>query len=202
MRSNYENLIGENLGQIYRTSEDLEMRLPALRRGRQFLFRAFGEECCLDPQGVTFSENPDTGPRALLATLYALHVRREPLRLEPYKAFKDLPNTMPYHGAFAANSERILVPYVPRIEKQKEHIRRTFEGSGDPKGFSGDLTLLLYPLPKIALLYIIYLADDEFPASVTCLFSANAPSFLPVDGLADVAEYTAKGIIRLCGKEL
>ena len=39
--------------------------------------------------------------------------------------------------------------------------------------------------------------DEEFPASVTCLFSQNALSFMPLDGLADVAEYTSKAIIQL-----
>lgn len=202
MNTNYANFIGKNLEQIYRASDDLDKRLPALKRGRQFQFMAFGEECCLGPEGVTFSENPDTGPMALLVTLYALHASRELLQLEPYKAYKDLPNTTPYHGAFAVNSERVLVPHVPAIEKRREHILRIFEGVKDPKGVPGDLSFLLYPLPKIGLLYIIYLADDEFPASVTCLFSANALSFMPPDGLADVAEYTAKGIIHLCGKEL
>lgn len=202
MNTNYAILIGDNLEQIYRDSDGLDKRLPALKRGKQFHFRAFGEECCLDPVGVTFSEDPDSGPRALLVTLYALHASREPLRLEPYKAFKDLPNTAPYHGAFAANSERILVPHVPEMERRKERICKIFGGIGNPKGISGDLTFLLYPLPKIGLLYIVYLADDEFPSSVTCLFSSNALSFMPIDGLADVAEYTAREIIRLCGKEL
>jgi hypothetical protein len=52
-------------------------------------------------------------------------------------------------------------------------------------------------LPKVALCYIFYLPDEEFPASVTCLFSQNALSFMPLDGLADVAEYTSKVIIQL-----
>ena len=33
---------------------------------------------------------------------------------------------------------------------------------------------------------------EEFPAAVTILFAANATNHLPVDGLADVAEHTAK----------
>jgi len=52
-------------------------------------------------------------------------------------------------------------------------------------------------LPKIALCYIFYLPDEEFPASVTCLFSNNARLFMPLDGLADVAEYTSRRIIEI-----
>jgi hypothetical protein len=47
------------------------------------------------------------------------------------------------------------------------------------------------------LCYIFYRADEEFPASVTCLFSNNAPDFMPIDGLADVGEYTSKKILAL-----
>jgi hypothetical protein len=36
---------------------------------------------------------------------------------------------------------------------------------------------------------------------VTCLFSANALSFIPLDGLADVAEYTSNKIIQVIRKE-
>jgi len=49
-------------------------------------------------------------------------------------------------------------------------------------------------LPKIALLLIFYLPDEDFPASATCLFSTNALSFMPLDGLADVAE-TSKALM-------
>jgi hypothetical protein len=52
-------------------------------------------------------------------------------------------------------------------------------------------------LPKIALCYIFYEADDDFPASVTCLYSNNANQFMSVDGLADVGEYTSRKIINL-----
>ncbi|MBS3906549.1 MAG: DUF3786 domain-containing protein [Syntrophaceae bacterium] len=41
------------------------------------------------------------------------------------------------------------------------------------------------------------LPDEEFPARVTCLFASNADHILPVAGLADVAEYTARKIIQL-----
>ena len=38
-------------------------------------------------------------------------------------------------------------------------------------------------------------------AIVTCLFSANALSFIPLDGLADVAEYTSDKIIQVIRRQ-
>jgi len=83
------------------------------------------------------------------------------------------------------------------IRERKEEIKAVFDGED---GHDGDFSFILYPLPKIALYYIFYLADEEFPASVTTLFCDNALSFMPLDGLADVAEYTSKEIIRLVNK--
>jgi hypothetical protein len=198
MTTNYEKLIRENLSLAYQNAETaLEETLPARRDGYRLAFAAFGEECSLDPHGVLLSGMPDLGPRGLIISLYAVHSKGEPIMLEPFKAFKDLPGSMPYQGAFAVNSERVLVPHVLKIKERSEKIIQAFHGQKGAAGAAGDFSLLLYPLPKIALLFVFYLPDEDFPASATCLFSANAISFMPLDGLADVAEYTSKSLIAL-----
>jgi len=50
---------------------------------------------------------------------------------------------------------------------------------------------------KIALCYLFYEADEDFPASATCLYSTYAEQFLPVDALADVGEYTSRTILNI-----
>lgn len=198
MATNYEKIIQENLSRAYQKGEiKLEEMLPATRDGQRLVFRAFGEECSLKPEGVTFSGKTDPGPKGLVTSLYAAHSNPEPVILEPFKAFKDLPGTMPYQGAFTVNSERVLVPHVLKIREKADLILQSFSGQIHTAGAAGDFSLLLYPLPKIALLFIFYLPDEDFPASATCLFSANAISFMPLDGLADVAEYTSKSLIAL-----
>jgi hypothetical protein len=51
--------------------------------------------------------------------------------------------------------------------------------------------------PRFLFITSFYMPDEEFPASVTCLFPSNAMSSLPVAGLADTAECTAKKIIEV-----
>ena len=104
---------------------------------------------------------------------------------------------MPYVGAFATHTEKLLVPHVAKIKKSVLTITETLKGEEAPSGSGGDFSFIVYPLPKIALCYIFYETDDDFPASVTCLFSNNALQFLPVDGLADVGEYCSKTILKL-----
>jgi hypothetical protein len=97
----------------------------------------------------------------------------------------------------ATHTEQVLVPHVPKITAGLEVILRTLKGETAPAGTSGDTSFVVYPLPKIALCYILYEADEDFPAAVTCLYSSNACQFMPIDGLADVGEYTSKKIIDL-----
>ena len=198
MTSNYQKIIRENLTRTYENpSENLEKSLPAVKKEKLFYFKAFGEDCCLGPERVTLSEEPEEGPKGLLISLYANHSKLEPLQLVPFQSFKDLPGSMPYHGAFVSNSERILVPFVLSIKENQQIILDAFHGEKAPEGIAGDFSFVLYPLPKIAICYIFYLPDEEFSASATCLLSANASSFMPLDGLADVAEYTSRTILTI-----
>jgi len=116
---------------------------------------------------------------------------------KPLKAFKEFPDSMSYVGAFITHTEQLLVPRVDKIKKSVQMLIKTLNGKETPDGTGGNFSFIVYPLPKIALCYIFYEADDDFPASVTCLYSNNAQLFLPVDGLADVGEYCSKTILKL-----
>jgi len=198
MNNNYSKIIQNNLTQLYANlPENLAESLPAEQSNDQFTFDAFGEKCRIRPDVIILGEQDETGVLGILISLYALHSRPEPCMLEPLKAFKDFQNSTPYAGAFTTNTEKILVPQVEQIEKSQNHIITQLQGRDASSMVGGDFSFLVRPLPKIILGYVFYKADDEFPASATCLFSNNALSFLPIDALADVGEYTSKKILDL-----
>ena len=196
--NNYAKIVQSNLNRLYKSfPENLERTLPAERNKDSLLFQAFGERCELRPDGIFLRHIQQTGVIGILISLYALHAGLESSMLEPLKAFKDFPNSMPYAGAFVTHTQQILVPHVERIEKAKDQIMENLKGHNAPAYVENDFSFIVYPLPKIALCYIFYEADDEFSASVTCLYSNNALSFLPIDALADVGEYTSRKILDL-----
>ena len=176
--------------------EDLEKSLPAIRENDVFHLKAFGESWRISPKGIGLGEEMTTGPIGILIALYARNASKEAVQLNPLKSFKQIKGSMAYQSAFTVRSEISLVPYVTQIQVCKRKVIEAFDGY-ENEGTSGDFSFTLYPLPKIPLYYIFYLADEEFPASVTCLFAANAESFMPVDGLADVGELAAKKIIEI-----
>jgi len=198
MSNNYAKIVQVNLKKLYgNLPADLADALPAQKNGDSFLFEAFGETCEIRSDGIFLGDVRQTGVIGILISLYALNAGLETCLVEPLKAFKDLPNSMPYAGAFVTHTQQILVPYVEKIQTSTDRIIEMLNGCKAPVGTGGDFSFMVYPLPKIALCYIFYEADEDFPASVTCLYSNNAISFLPIDGLADVGEYTSKKILTV-----
>ncbi len=198
MPDNYAKIIEENLHLLYQAPlEQLSSTLPAERDGDCFVFEAFGDTCRIAPDGVFLYDRREIGVPGVLISLYARHAGPTPQIVAPLKAFKELSNSMPYAGAFTTHTETPLTPQVDRIEAAQSLITHALQGAPSSHLAGGDFSFLVRPLPKISLCYIFYRADEEFPASVTCLFSNNAPDFMPIDGLADVAEYTSKKILAL-----
>ena len=198
MGDNYAKIVRDNLKKLYKNlPADLADALPAQQNGDAFLFEAFGETCEIRSDGIFLSDVQQTGVIGILISLYALNTKLETCLIEPLKAFKDFPNSMPYAGAFVTHTQQILIPYVEKIQVSTHRIIETLNGCESPSNVGGDFSFMVYPLPKIALSYIFYEADEDFPASVTCLYSNNALSFLPIDGLADVGEYTSKKILDI-----
>ncbi|WDP93203.1 MAG: DUF3786 domain-containing protein [Desulfobacter sp.] len=202
MMDNYTRLIQDNLDKLYGSlPANLEQCIRAAREEDRFKLSAFGCDCTIAPDGISFKGPDDSGEtdpiRSLLVTLYALNATDTRISLTPFKAFKEFPDSMPYAGAFATHTEQLLAPHVSKIKSDIPKIMLTLAGQAAPHGTGGDFSFVVYPLPKIALCYIFYEADDDFPAGVTCLYSGNARQFMPVDGLADVGEYTSRRIIDL-----
>jgi hypothetical protein len=196
--NNYDEIIKKNLQRLYsQLPQDLAEKLPARRADDAFLFSAFGESCRITPESIKLGNKPEAGPPGIVISLYALQVDTVSCQLMPFKAFREMPDSMPYVGAFASHTERVLVDHIDKIEHKADRIAQQFKGSQEASKDAGDFSFIVYPLPKIALNYIFYRADDEFPATVTCLFSHNAAAFLPTDALADTGEYTSKKILDI-----
>ncbi len=198
MEDNYKRIVAANLAKLYANlPRDLADRMGASQSEEHFMFEAFGGVCQIEPQAIRLDDVFQTGVIGILLSLYALQADPAPCLLEPFKAYKDFPNSMPYAGAFVSHTEQILIPHVSALKAAQDRISQEFKGSDATTLGAGDFAWVVYPLPKIALGYIFYEADEDFSASVTCLFSNNANVFLPMDALADVGEYTSKKILAL-----
>ncbi|MBL0712735.1 MAG: DUF3786 domain-containing protein [Desulfosarcina sp.] len=198
--SNYAAVIRDNLQSAFQVGEAvLSERLKARSEAGELAFKAFGAECLLGRDGVRLNDETAQGPRGVIISLLARHARPTACIEEPWRAFRELPDSMPYVGAFRSHTELPLIPHVEDIRTRSSAIVAGLGGSIPERPVSGDFNLVLQPLPKIRLCYLFYRPDDEFPAQAICLFSANAQHFLPTDALADVGEYTSRAMMDMLG---
>ncbi|MFH0783299.1 MAG: DUF3786 domain-containing protein [Pseudomonadota bacterium] len=198
MSDNYVKIVQDNLERLYGNLPiDFSKNLPGEQVGEQFHFDAFGEKCVIDSKRITLGEEKHSSMFGLIISVYALNANSENCVLFPLKSFKEFPDSISHVAASAMPASKLLGPHVAAIKKAKQSIVETFNGENGPSEAGGDFSFILYPLPKIALCYTFYEADDDFPASVRCLYSNNANHFMPVSGLADVGEYTSKQILKL-----
>lgn len=196
----YEEIIRGYLDKAWaRSKEVLQRAIPAVLEATGALsFSAFGRRCTVERERVFFDGLVDLGPRAVLVAIYMARVPEQTASLHPLTAFKEIPNSGPYQAAFATHAEQVLVPHVPKIKMHLDHLLQIFSGHPNTDAPSGDFSFTLYPLPRLPLYYIIHEPDEEFPAAVTCLFGSGCASFMPLDALADVAEYTAQSLLEHC----
>lgn len=195
---NYEVIVRQNLARLYADLPgDLAANLPGEQDKDSFIFEAFGEKCRIEPDRIILGDGNHPSVLGILISLYAINCRPDPCVPFPFKAFREFPDSAPYVGAFTTHTEQVLAPRVDTIRENLPSIREILKGEDAPAGTGGDFSVVLYPLPKIALCYIFYEADEDFPASATCLYSNNAGLFLPVDALADVGEYTSRKILGM-----
>lgn len=202
MKDNYGEIQKIYLRKAWgRSLSELEAALPARRVGNGLQISAFGETCQLLPEQIILGGREIIGPTGILIALYASYVPAQEIVWYPLQSFKEFPESLPYQGTFTAQAEKPLQPHVGTIQRNISRIISLFNGQIPAAPPSGDFSFILYPLPRVGIYYIFYLPDEEFPPAISCLFAANALAFLPVAGLADVAEYTAKKIIELIREE-
>jgi hypothetical protein len=200
MADNYARIVRDNLEHLdWNDPDGLADRLLARSMPEGVFFRAFGKDCLLSENGILLDGLPETGPIGILISLHALHCGPEPAATAPFKAFKELPGSQPYVAAFASRTEAALTAHADRLIEKIDAVKAAFGGADPPVDMPGDAAVLLWPLPKIALCYLLYRSDEDFPAAATCLFGANAERFLPTDALADVGEYTSRRLVALVG---
>ena len=96
MSDNYAKIVRDNLKKLFENlPPDLADALPARQNGDAFVFEAFGENCEIRSDGIFLGKARQTGVIGILISLFALNASTETCLVEPLKAFKDLPNSMP-----------------------------------------------------------------------------------------------------------
>ncbi len=86
------------------------------------------------------------------------------------------------------------------LEKCFGNDAKTFLEAGLRLGGSatdfGDVSFRLWPLPKVPLGYILWLADEEFPARVVVTFDSSVEEHFPLDVIWALVNQVGRALLR------
>jgi len=108
-------------------------------------------------------------------------------------AFRNLPGALGYDSAFQGRATLRLVQAFGTNKLAFETAARAL--GGERLAF-GNASFNFRVLPCLWLGVVLYLADDEFPASANVLFDASASHYLPTEDLAVLGGILAGQLLR------
>jgi hypothetical protein len=146
---------------------------------------------------VKHESGPETNPITKILLLHYLgHATKTPL-LDKWISFKELPGGYIYNGPFI---NRAIKPFVKIFGKRPDEFRFAAEKLGGTLGQGGDMSMIIPVLPKVLLNYILWLGNEEFPASATILFDSSAASYLPTEDYVVLCGLLLKELNKIAAK--
>jgi len=113
-------------------------------------------------------------------------------------AFRELPDGRVYDAAFR---QRANLRLAQTFGRDLDGFVAAAKALGGRRLIYGDASFLFPMFPRLRLAAVLYLADEEFPASANVLFDAAASHYLPAEDLAVLGGMLAGRLIRTGGSQ-
>jgi hypothetical protein len=123
---------------------------------------------------------------------YLLNADGAPLAAK-WIAFRNLPGGMGYDGAFQGRANLRL---AHAFGSDLAGFEAAAQVLGGERLEFGDASFCFRLLPRVWLAVVLYLADEEFPASANVLFDGAASHYLPTEDLAVLGGVLAGRLIK------
>jgi hypothetical protein len=104
---------------------------------------------------------------------------------------------MGYDGAFQGRANQRLARTFGTRKEAFEAAARAM--GGEPLSF-GDASYSFRVFPRVWMAAVLYLADEEFPATANVLFDGATSHYLPTEDLAVLGGMLASRLSKAAGK--
>ena len=136
-------------------------------------------------------QEPPIAARILILH-YLINADGAPLA-DSWIAFRELPDGRVYDAAFRRRANLRL---AQAFGSDLDGFVAAAESLGGVRLTYGDASFLFPMFPRLRLAAVLYLADEEFPASANVLFDAAASHYLPTEDLAVLGGMLAGRLIK------
>lgn len=160
-----------------------------------FLVPLFNQLFSLSYPGGELRERGSQAPPPLWLHLLLLHymVTADGTAVaDSWVTYRYLPGALLFEGRFHQMAEH---PLRQRFGQDIDGFRQAAKAlGGDEMHRSGDAAFRFMALPHLPMGCVLYLGEEEIPASVSILFDASAPHYLPTEDLSYLGAYFARAL--------
>jgi hypothetical protein len=107
-------------------------------------------------------------------------------------SFKELPEGVAYNPTFY---KRAILPLLNKFGTSPDRLIAVAATFGGVDAHQGDAAVTFQPFPKVAITWVLWRGDEEFPAEGTILVDRGIPDYLPAEDIAVLCQSIA---IKLC----
>jgi hypothetical protein len=167
----------QNAASLGGTARDGRVSIPVFR-----------QECEVRSDDIYLNGRPLDTVGSILVLRYLMQSGDAELHHE-WLPYRDLKDGRPFSTYIKAHIEdRIAAAFSGRAAALQQRLE-AIGGSLYEGEVTGDLVMLVHPLPRVPVLCVFNDADDEFGAAFQFLFDGSAPEFLDLESLAAILQY-------------
>jgi len=181
----------------------LDPAVMAARSGADYRVKDGKKELTLvffdAPYTITFPEVEITSSRrqpiSLVTRIMLLHYVMRADGTEPENdliPYKEIPGGMTYAGVF---QKRVADSLIGLFRQAPERLLEAGIAMGGEKAAFGDISFSLRVLPRVAITFILWRGDEEFPPSIQVLFDRSIDRYLSLEDVVVLGEMTSKRLI-------
>jgi len=180
------HFVHQSLWQRLRERDPGEISKRALIEfdGHRFLIPFLGDLYAVDPQGeFLVLKGPEPSAELQVSVIEYLLGAKEIESLGRWVMMKDLKGGR----GFAQSHPLPLEGIMERFGRDREGFVQKGRSLGGKVFKFGDASILLKPLPRIPMLFVLWEGDEEFPPRLNVLFDPTATEHMRLDALYGLA---------------
>ncbi len=177
----------EAIAHLKKQIEEIDLSAAAQRVGVKFVndkltLKILGKDFSVDSQGNLSSEIHINSWVTIPFLNFVLHGKGKSLSGE-WISFRELKGGKEWYGLFGQQCEKRLKKVADSYTGLFKDMLNIFNGKQVASHYASDISLILYPLPKVSVLICYWKPEDGMPSDLTIFFDSSVEDNLPVESI-------------------
>lgn len=190
-RGSYEKQLEETLAVLREKMADVDLSASTQRLGARFVgsklvIKSLGKDFIVDGNGSVTSECHTHAGLTIPLLSYIVHGKG----VEPtgtWVSFRELKNGQAMSALFMKRGEANLKRLADDHTDLFEILVDMFSGRRADDQFDADISVILYPLPRMPVLICYWKAEEDLVSKLNIFFDSSAEEHLPIDYIFSLA---------------